>query len=414
MLKNSITLVLFFTLMSISSYAFNKNLLIPDNIQSIVLLDTTKPAIVHTPIGNTPLYLWPQYISTYVTDSSGIDSVWVKWYKNSPGILSKQVKLVHTNTHFYGYFNSNNTEVSHGDTIYYRIFAQDNSVNHNIDSTSLYHFAIFDPSLIYIGNGTIPMGSASGPFNTYWYGNRTQFLVHENEIGGNGYIDKIGFYVSVVGGQPMNGFSIKMQHTTQTTLTGFTTTGWTELYSGTYTVTGTGWQYINLQNPFYYYDFNLLIEVCFGNTSYTTATTVFGTTMAGMEYSEYHDITTACTTFLAPTAQTARANICLSLHPIVGVTPNKSIIPDKYSLSQNYPNPFNPVTRINFDIPKKGFVSLKVFDILGREVQTLVNEEKTAGAYSVDFNGSEYSSGVYFYRIESGDFSDVKRMILIK
>ncbi|MCX6163548.1 MAG: T9SS type A sorting domain-containing protein, partial [Ignavibacteriae bacterium] len=80
----------------------------------------------------------------------------------------------------------------------------------------------------------------------------------------------------------------------------------------------------------------------------------------------------------------------------------------------NYPNPFNPVTRINFDIPKQGLVTMKVFDILGREVRTLVNEVKAPGKYSVDFNGTELSSGVYFYRLESNNFTDIKRMILIK
>ncbi|MCX6157034.1 MAG: YCF48-related protein [Ignavibacteriae bacterium] len=88
--------------------------------------------------------------------------------------------------------------------------------------------------------------------------------------------------------------------------------------------------------------------------------------------------------------------------------------PLKYSLSQNYPNPFNPVTNINFSLPKQEMVSLKIYDVLGREVRTLVNEVKSAGHFSVDFNASEFSSGVYFYRLESEGFSNIKRMLLIK
>ena len=88
--------------------------------------------------------------------------------------------------------------------------------------------------------------------------------------------------------------------------------------------------------------------------------------------------------------------------------------PKTYNLSQNYPNPFNPVTKINFALPKQGFVALKIYDITGREIQTLVSEVKQAGYYSVDFNGSSLSSGVYFYKIQSGDFISVKRMVLIK
>ncbi|MFA7361029.1 MAG: T9SS type A sorting domain-containing protein [Candidatus Kapaibacterium sp.] len=86
----------------------------------------------------------------------------------------------------------------------------------------------------------------------------------------------------------------------------------------------------------------------------------------------------------------------------------------KYEMSQNYPNPFNPVTKINYALPKQGFVTLKIYDITGREIQTLVNEVKQEGYYTVDFNGSHLSSGVYFYRIQSGNFVSVKRMVLIK
>ena len=93
---------------------------------------------------------------------------------------------------------------------------------------------------------------------------------------------------------------------------------------------------------------------------------------------------------------------------------NQNEIPDTYSLSQNYPNPFNPVTKINFAIPKQGLATLKIYDLLGRVVQTLVNEEMQPAYYSVNFDASHYSSGVYFYKLESGSFSEVKRMIILK
>jgi hypothetical protein len=89
-------------------------------------------------------------------------------------------------------------------------------------------------------------------------------------------------------------------------------------------------------------------------------------------------------------------------------------VPAKYDLSQNYPNPFNPVTKMNFDIPENGLISLKVYDILGKEVATLVNEVRDAGYYTVTFNASKLSSGVYFYRLSANGFSSVKRMAVIK
>ena len=98
----------------------------------------------------------------------------------------------------------------------------------------------------------------------------------------------------------------------------------------------------------------------------------------------------------------------------MGVTPGNGSIPTVYELQQNYPNPFNPTTKINFAIPKQGLVTLKVYDVLGREVANLVNEVKTAGNYIVDFDASYLASGVYFYKLEVNGFSDVKRMMLIK
>ena len=85
-----------------------------------------------------------------------------------------------------------------------------------------------------------------------------------------------------------------------------------------------------------------------------------------------------------------------------------------FSLSQNYPNPFNPTTEIKYSIPKSGIVTLKVYNLLGREVFTLVNQEQKSGNYIVNFDASQLASGVYMYRIQSGDFSLTKKMTLLK
>ncbi|MGA2669673.1 MAG: T9SS type A sorting domain-containing protein [Ignavibacteria bacterium] len=107
-------------------------------------------------------------------------------------------------------------------------------------------------------------------------------------------------------------------------------------------------------------------------------------------------------------------NITIHGCSLVGVPGNQSNIPDKYALSQNYPNPFNPATMITYALPKAGNVKLTVYDVLGREVKTLVNEYKTAGTYNVTFDGSSLSSGLYFYRINAGSFTDTKKMVLVK
>jgi len=88
--------------------------------------------------------------------------------------------------------------------------------------------------------------------------------------------------------------------------------------------------------------------------------------------------------------------------------------PKKFTLLQNYPNPFNPSTTINFELPISNFVSLKVYDMMGKEVASLVNENKAAGFYSVKFDASKLSSGIYFYKIQAGDFSATKKLMLVK
>jgi hypothetical protein len=89
-------------------------------------------------------------------------------------------------------------------------------------------------------------------------------------------------------------------------------------------------------------------------------------------------------------------------------------IPSNYYLSQNYPNPFNPSTVINYEIPKVSRVTISVYNVLGQEITKLVNREQAAGKYSVDFNAEKLSSGIYFYKIQAGNFSSFKKMILMK
>ena len=89
-------------------------------------------------------------------------------------------------------------------------------------------------------------------------------------------------------------------------------------------------------------------------------------------------------------------------------------IPNEYTLSQNYPNPFNPTTNINYKLPKDGFIKLVVYDALGREMETLVNEKQTAGTYEATFDASKLTSGIYFYRLTAENFSETKKMLLIK
>jgi hypothetical protein len=89
-------------------------------------------------------------------------------------------------------------------------------------------------------------------------------------------------------------------------------------------------------------------------------------------------------------------------------------LPTEYGIEQNYPNPFNPSTEIRYQLPENNFVTIEVFDILGSKITTLVNGEMEAGYHSVTWNAGNLASGVYFYKIQSGSFSAIKKLMLLK
>lgn len=110
-----------------------------------------------------------------------------------------------------------------------------------------------------------------------------------------------------------------------------------------------------------------------------------------------------------PANQVLLADECL-----VGITTNYEKIPTSFSLFQNYPNPFNPVTKIKFALPHTSYVTIKVYNNLGEEITTLLGTTEPAGTYSVDFNGENLGSGIYFYKIIAGDFTETRKMVLVK
>jgi agmatine deiminase len=109
-----------------------------------------------------------------------------------------------------------------------------------------------------------------------------------------------------------------------------------------------------------------------------------------------------------------RGNIQFLVTNTVGVVQNGNNTPNSFALYQNFPNPFNPVTKIKFDVPRSTFVNLKIYDVSGREVLTITSAQLNSGSYSYEWNASGFASGIYFYKLETKDFSSVKKMILIK
>ena len=117
-----------------------------------------------------------------------------------------------------------------------------------------------------------------------------------------------------------------------------------------------------------------------------------------------------CALLLSSTSVSENNQACLAITSVN----DGSNLSSEYKLNQNYPNPFNPSTIISYNIPKEGFVTLKVFNILGAEVATLINNNQNAGAYEITFDASNLTSGIYFYKIDAGGYSNVKKLILMK
>lgn len=267
-----------------------------------------------------------------------------------------------------------------------------------------------------IGSDTL---SSNYPFTTYWMDGRTDMLYLASELvaagGSPGYFTGIAFYVNHPDTLTMNGFNIKLQNTIDTVISSFSEP-WQVCYSGSHQVLDTGWTTIYFIQSFGWNgNDNIKIEICYNNNRYTWFSTVRSTVNPNKTYGKYTDLSSGdgCIDITTGAVQSRRPNIRLLFMPVSGVS-NISLAPEKYSLSQNYPNPFNPETRISYSIPKAGMVTLKVFDVLGRQVSELVNEYKTPGNYIVEFNASNLSSGTYFYKLVSGEYTDIKKMTVVK
>ena len=266
-----------------------------------------------------------------------------------------------------------------------------------------------------IGNGT---ADESYPLNRFYNYYRWQGIYLGSEIGTNGTIRKIKFYQNnSVGGVSNDNMRIFMTATTDSLLpTGaWDSTGMTLVFSGTTTsLSSPGWQEIQLTTPIYINSSqHLKIAICRDYLAYVSTYPRYAYSVQTSYRSRRGQSDTQYPTSL--TQSFNRPNVQFEIGLVTGISNNfAESIPLTYSLSQNYPNPFNPTTKISFSIPKLGNVSLKIYDVLGKEVMTLINEQKPAGNYVVDFNGIDLASGAYFYRLESSEFVDIKRMILVK
>ncbi|MBK8552140.1 MAG: S8 family peptidase [Ignavibacteria bacterium] len=375
-----------------------------------VINDNTPPQISHSSAPVIPIQFWPYKIKSIVTDSIGIDSVWVKWYKNNPSVI-KHFKLQNTlDDNFEAAFNSVNIDVSNGDSIFYRIFAQDKSNLHTSDSTSLnkIKISIFNLSMDFVSPEFPP------PFWNLEYTDQQFWTRHDVSAYGIG-----------TGSAKFNYWNARPGVTQYMTTNPFDES-----------VTGDSLKFDHAYRCWQAEDDSLIIET-------STNAGVSFSLLIGLVGGPSGPLTTAPPSqilFVPNASQWATKKYALpvgvnmirfkavsafgnnlyvdnilKVNGMTGISNNLiTEMPEKYSLSQNYPNPFNPVTNVEFGIMKLGFVSLKIYDVLGKEVATLVNENLQPGTYKYNFDASNLSSGIYFYRIKAGDFIETRSMMLLK
>lgn len=349
--------------------------------------DLTPPQITHSQLIAVGQPSWPVIINSNVTDNIGIDSVWVEWYKNNPAII-KTFRLINTGGSVYSaLFNSLNNEVIPGDSIFYRIKARDNSSNHNqavLPQTGYFGLIITSQSLTDFCKDTyMPIRDNQVSYDTLYiapFGEIVDFdftmesLIHswDGDISIS-IISPTGIEVSLSDQRGSSGDNY--------TNTVFDDSAATPISSGTAPFTGT----FRPESPL----------------------TVFnGHNVHGSWILKVND---------QATGDTGRVNrYCLNIIYNSVLSVNNEQLPVKFALGQNYPNPFNPLTNIKYSVPKQSLVKITVYDILGREVRALVNEVRSAGNYEVNFDGTNLASGIYFYRMTADDFTQVRKLVLLK
>ena len=383
--------------------------------------DLTGPTIVHSQLGNQALANWPPLISARVTDLSGIGSVRVEYSKN--GVTQTPFNLILANGIYSDTLHLNRSQVGPGDSIAYRIVATDNARQPNTStytSSGFIRFAVKNYSNLDFTFETTDQGFA--PTNDWVWGTPSAPQPHSGTkcwatlLSGN---YTVGPRLSSLTSQTYPVFS---NHAS------FSFWHWYQIqsrYDGAnvkVSINGGPFQLIQPVDSFPQAEiYNGFGNPLGGQPGYSS---VGGTTWSKATF-DLTGIATEGNTIAVRFDFGADNSIQYRGWLIddftsdgFGATINSVEEPGgtplEFKLAQNYPNPFNPSTAITYQVAAPAHVLLKVYDVLGREVATLVNETKSAGTFEAVWDARDMSSGLYFYRLEAGSFSDVKRMLLLK
>jgi len=360
--------------------------------------DTIAPILIHTPVTTANILELPVSVSAQSSDNLGIDRVWVEFELNSTQQPSFDLSTI-DNTNFSGYFPFDSTQVSIGDVITYRVSSKDSSLNVNMTMLGDFEFNI-EKILEFnrFANLAIPNNDTIGIFDTLIISGQENQKIVDINVSFKSFhtnfgdlvvklispdktvitlIDRPGFPGALYG-NPGNNPDIILNDESVESIEDVT-------FQNSENVTGS---YAPFPDSLYLFDGNMV------NGSWVINVSDITPPFAG-NLQEW--------------------GLIFSVDNITALDAHNNIqIPQEFVLLQNYPNPFNPVTTIEFQIPNPNFVTLKLYNILGQEVATLVSEKLKVGSYKYFWDASIFASGIYLYRMEAGKFKQTKKLVLLR
>ncbi|MCX8010543.1 MAG: T9SS type A sorting domain-containing protein [Ignavibacteria bacterium] len=357
--------------------------------------DTKPPVIIHTPKNSLTRYSFPHWIFTSVTDNIGVDSVQLEFRLNN--LSSNLVRMKHFRDDVYYYeLISDSSELNEGDVIYYRITAVDNSSNKNKS-----YFPADNYAQLKIKNGKYFSSSPNRIIrDSYIFGIKDTIEIPYDVL-----VNELNIRIQAV----HNRFSdLEMRLIPPTSLVYLM-----------FSRPGLNSKYSNAKNP------NIILDqdayLSFANFELVDSTLAVGTFKPDtLNLNDFKGINAKGKwTLLVYDRQAGETGTLIHWGLIIrqdSITTavKESEFPNRFLLTQNYPNPFNSTTNITYQLPAGEFVTLKIYDILGREIDKLVNEYKQAGTYNLRLNASDLPSGIYFYELKAGSFSQSKKFVLLR
>ncbi|MBM4166331.1 MAG: M20/M25/M40 family metallo-hydrolase [Ignavibacteria bacterium] len=379
-----------------------------------ILPDTISPNIVHTPLSSVSWYDFPLQIFSNISDENGIHIAYIDWTKNNESFTDTMEEVSQNN--WRGFLSGN---ISAGDSISYVIFARDNSLRHNLSR--------------FPQNGTIPFRvlqsllllhlqeSDSGNFspnNDWQFGNPTTGDIPPSPTGLNVWGTNLdGNYSNNITSLLETPF-ISLSEKRNAVLVFkhyFRTEPGNDGGNVQISVNGNPFQLMIPQGGYSYTNVNALNAPGFSGNAFQWKEERFNLSSFGTDSVKFvwKFSSDALTSFRGWYVDAVRLDY-LPDSTYVIVKNNSQSFPEEISLEQNFPNPFNPTTNFRFHISESGFVSLKVYDVLGEEIVTVVHKFLPEGTYNILWDASKIPSGVYFYQLKTAQGEWMKKLLLLK